>query len=151
MSFWVLLGLVIAAGAVGGLIGSCVNGNPASVFANWQGLIINMLIGAVAASLSWLLYGSASQTQIGATTEITMTASTLGGAVLVGMVGSAWLTKTIGQKLFQQAAAAAAIAEPSLDLAARMLTESPADALKSAKDMNKPLQPPDGVSPRAAA
>lgn len=145
--------MVFIAGAVGGFIGSFVNGNPSAVFGNWQGLVINTLIGAVAASVSWLLYGPSSQAQIGATSGITMTASTLGGAVLVGMVGSAWLTKAVGQRLFQKAAYNAAVAPPSLDLAAKMLTEAPADALKSAMKQRGELPPPpplphDGVSPQ---
>lgn len=134
MSFWSLLGMVLIAGTVGGFIGSFVNGNPAAVFANWQVLILNTLIGAVAAGVSWVLYGPLSQAQIGTTSgTLTMKVSTLGGAVLVGMVGSAWLTKAIGQNLFQKAAYNAAAAPESLGLATKMLAEAPADALKYAK------------------
>jgi hypothetical protein len=138
MSFWFLLGIVFIAGAVGGVIGSFVNGKPSAAFGFLPGFVLNTLIGAVAASVSWLLYGPLSQAQIGATPGTwTMAASTLGGAVLVGMVGSAWLTKAVGQKLFQAAAYNAAAAPASLDLAARMLTEGPSDALKIAKSMNQ--------------
>jgi hypothetical protein len=154
MSFWLLLVLVLVAGAVGGLIGSFVNGKPSAAFGNWPILILNTLIGAVAAGVSWLLYGPWSQAQIGAT-GITMTASTLGGAVLVGMVGSAWLTKAIGQSLFQKAAFNAAVAQPSIDLAASMMNEGPANALKIAKSMRQkgalPQSPPDEVPPQLVA
>ncbi len=151
MSFWLLLVLVALFGAVGGFIGSFVNGNPAAAFGNWPIVFINTLIGAVAAAVSWLLYSSASQAQIGGTSGIGMTASTLGGAILVGMVGSAFLTKAVGQNLFQKAAINAAFAHSSSDLAASMMTEGPSRALESAKSERQKgalLPPQDGVPPQ---
>lgn len=138
MSFWFLLGTVFIAGAAGGFIGSFVNGKPSAAFGFLPGFVLNTLIGAVAASVSWLLYGPLSQAQIGAASgNLTMAASTLGGAVLVGMVGSAWLTKAVGQNQFQKAAYHAAATPASLDLAAKMLTETPADALKIAESIHQ--------------
>lgn len=166
MSFLLLLVMVFIAGAVGGFTGSFVNGKPPAVFGSnatgegghifLPGFVVNTLIGAVAATVSWLLYGPLSQTQIGATSgTFTMAASTLGGAVLVGMVGSAWLTKAIGQRLFQAAAYNAAVAKPSPDLAASMLTETPADALKIARSMKQgevqAAPPNDGAVPQPVA
>jgi len=138
MSFWFLLGMVFIAGAVGGFIGSFVNGKPSAAFGFLPGFVLNTLIGAVAASVSWLLYGPLSQAQIGATSGTwTMAASTLGGAVGIDKKGSTCLTKAAGQKLFQAAAYNAAAAQASPDLAAMMLTEAYADALKIAKSMKQ--------------
>lgn len=153
MSIWLLLGIVFIAGGVGGFVGSFVNGKQAMLPDNPDGgngkhifllgYILNTLIGAVAASVSWLLYGPLSQAQIGAASgPLTMGAATLGGAVLVGMVGSAWLTKAAGQKLFQAAAYNAAAAPASPNAADKMLTASPIEALKITQNMKPGGAPP---------
>jgi hypothetical protein len=86
------------------------------------GFIGNMLTGAVAASVSWLLYGPLSQIQIGtAPGTQTMMVATLGGAVLIGMVGSAWLINAVGKNLFQAAAYHAASAPSSPDASKHLI------------------------------
>jgi hypothetical protein len=161
MSIWLLLGIVFIFGGVGGLVSSLINdkglslprtmdrGDGTAIFS--PGFIGNILTGAVAASVSWLLYGPLSQIQLGAAPgPLTMLVATLGGAVLVGMVGSAWLANAVGQKLFQAAAYHAAAAPASPD-AAKMLTASPVDALNIAKNMNLRTVPPqDEGTPKSA-
>ena len=115
--------MVFVAGAVGGLVNSLINdkglllprkierGDGTNILL--PGFLGNMLTGAVAASVSWLLYGPLSQVPIGAALgTAVMVLSTLGGAVLVGIVGSAWLTNAVNKNLFQAAASQAAA--PSL-------------------------------------
>lgn len=146
MSVWLLLGMVFVAGAIGGLVNNLISdkglllpskrdkGDGTYIFL--PGFVGNLLIGAVAASVSWLLYGPLSQVSIGSTPgTAVMVLATLGGAVLVGMVGSAWLTNAVAKNVFQAAASQAAAASPSLDASKRMLTASPVDALTIAKQM----------------
>jgi hypothetical protein len=146
MSIWFLLGMVFIAGAVGGIINSLINdkglllprrmerGDGTYIFL--PGFVGNMLTGAVAASVSWLLYGPLSQALIGAASgTAVMAIATLGGAVLIGIVGSAWLTNAVDKNLFQAAASQAAAASPSLETAKQMLTSSPVEALNMAQQM----------------
>jgi hypothetical protein len=153
MSLWLLLGFVFIFGGVGGLVSSLLNdnglllpkkiprGDGNVIFS--PGFIGNMLTGAVAASVSWLLYGPLSQIQIGtAPGTQTMMVATLGGAVLIGMVGSAWLINAVGKNLFQAAAYHAASAPSSPDASKQMLTATPIDALNIAKRINTGIVPP---------
>jgi hypothetical protein len=159
MSIWVLLGMVFVAGAIGGLVNNLIGnnglllpskvdkGDGTSIFL--PGFVGNLLVGAVAASVSWLLYGPLSQVSIGTPPgTAVMVLATLGGAVLVGMVGSAWLKNAVAKNVFQAAASQAAAASPSLDVSKRMLTASSVDALTMAKQLHTgtSTQPEPGVS-----
>ena len=105
------------------------------------GFLGNILIGGIAACVSWGLYGPFSAVTIvggpasgagsgGAAAGLLL--SSLVGAVLVGVGGARWLTNEVDKKLLRAAAGAAAGTPPSSDLAARMSTASPAGALRMA-------------------
>lgn len=142
MSVLMFLGIVFIAGGVGGLVNALLNDRglvipqPVKMDDGTRiirpGCVGNMLIGAVAASLSWLLYGSYSQPEV----VISAAAlATVGGAVLVGMVGSSWLTNKVGKDLFQAVASMAAAGPSNVDASKRLLNASPAQALDIAKQM----------------
>lgn len=140
------MGLVIVAGGIGGFINSLLidkglelphvvaKGDGTSLLV--PGFIGNILTGAIAAGLSWLLYGPNSQATISANGgPIAMTLATLGGAVLVGMAGAGWLTNAFGKSLLRSAAVQAAQAQPSPAAALKIATASPQEALKVAQQM----------------
>ena len=101
-----LIVLIALAGLVGGSINALLSDNgfamPRSIELNGQkveraGFFGNMLVGAVAASVSWSLYGPLANVIIAGTPEAiqprqttaaAITFSTLGGAVLTGVAGS---------------------------------------------------------------
>lgn len=148
MSVLLLIGMVFVAGGVGGLINGFVNdkgflllpkkierGDGSSFFR--PGFLGNILIGAVAATVSWLLYGPLSQVVIGKTIAVpVITFAALGNAVFVGLMGSGWFTNAAGKNLFQLAASQAAAASPSGDTAKQMLMATPGEALKITRGMH---------------
>jgi hypothetical protein len=163
MELWVITLVVAGAGAVGGLGAALVSedkgfrlpakfvdpANPSSKVwrPGWIGLIF---IGALAAVVSWGLYGDLAQQDFfggggpnvgddpaeeedeGGNHGITLSA--LVGAVLVGMGGSKFLSTQVDKKLLENTATAAAAAAGSSDQA------NPTDvtAIKQAIDDNRP-------------
>lgn len=149
MSLWFLLGLVCTAGGAGGLINSFLTDKGlvmpriatiGSVCILYPGFLGNIFSGACAGGLSWLLYGPWSQLAIGAISP-PMTLATVGGAVVVGMTGSGWLTNAIGKSLFRAVASCAAGAPSSPEVTQEMLTASPVQALDLAKQMRPEPEP----------
>jgi len=144
MSFWLLLGIIAGTGAVGGLTSGFQvdRGFTMPQFIEnddrgriWHpGFLGNMLTGAVAAVISWVLYGQSSQALIG-TAGLPMTLSTMGAAFIVGLSGSGWLANAVGKNLLQAAASRAAAATSSPEMADKMLKATPADALNMANSM----------------
>lgn len=151
MSIWLLLLIVCGAGAVGGLINALISDNgfalpraekADSISIVRPGFIGNVVIGAVAAGVSWGLYGPLSLVQIlpaiGNPSQVaSMTLSTLVGAVLVGVGGARWLTNEVDKKLLKVAASQAAAAEPSPEMARNIAMGSPSQALNFAMQMGK--------------
>ena len=74
------------------------------------GFLGNILIGIVAAGLSWGLYGPLSMTPIFSPLPVTesLTLSALVGAVVVGIGGARWITNEIDKKVLRVAASKAA-------------------------------------------
>jgi hypothetical protein len=152
MSLWILLAIVCGAGAVGGVVNALLTDNgfilphPENTE---QGSIIrpgflgNILIGAIAAGISWGLYGPfAASLIIGSGSETTpstplvgLSLSALVGAVLVGIAGAKWLTNEVDKKLLRAAASEAAAGQPIPEAARRIATASPAEALRIAKSL----------------
>jgi hypothetical protein len=152
MSLWILLAVVSAAGAVGGVINALLTDNgfilphPENTEHGniiRPGFVGNILIGAVAASISWGLYGPfAAALIIGPRPEgqpsipaVGLSLSALVGAVLIGVAGAKWLTNEVDKKLLKAAASAAAAGQPVPDAARRIAFASPVDALRIAKSL----------------
>jgi hypothetical protein len=101
-----------------------------------------MLIGAVAAFISWGLYGAfsgvmvySSSNGIALSSEIGLTISAISGAVLVGIGGARWLTNEVDKSLLRTAAATAAASRTSFEDSRRISIATPAQAFNIAKQM----------------
>jgi hypothetical protein len=101
------------------------------------GWIGNVCVGAVAALVSWGLYGPfASRDVLGAgqpDAEVTLMLSSLVGAVLVGIGGARWLTNEVDKSALRAAATAAASAPSKPDAARQIALATPFQALDIAK------------------
>ena len=148
MSLWLALLIIFLAGAVGGVVNALISDNGFILPRTEQtgeggiirpGFLGNILIGGIAACVSWGLYGPFAAVTIvggpasgagsgGAAAGLLL--SSLVGAVLVGVGGARWLTNEVDKKLLRAAAGAAAGTPPSSDLAAKMANATPAGALR---------------------
>jgi hypothetical protein len=114
MTIWIVI-----AGAVGGVVNSIINGNGfelpgpeavGSMIVYRTGYIGNIFVGAVAALLSWGLYGPFSTYYIiGGTANIDfsnfgLTLFSLVGAILIGIGGSKWITSEMENRVYKLAA-----------------------------------------------
>lgn len=137
--------LILIAGALGGLVNAFITENgfvlPTAVATGtpdkvWRpGILGNVAVSAVAALVSWGLYGAGASVQIfapDAAAKSSLTYSALVGAILVGIGGARWLTSEVDKNLLRGAAVAAADSQPSRDLMRQMATASPAGAFNAA-------------------
>jgi hypothetical protein len=144
MTFWLILVVVWVAGGVGGAINALMTDNgfvlPKSAATDdgrilRPGFLGNILIGGVAALISWGLYGPfAAHPLIGASAvassePVMLSLSGFVGAVLVGVGGARWLTNEVDKTLLRAAASQAAAGSADSTTAARIMTASPAQAL----------------------
>lgn len=153
-SLWGLLFYVAIAGAVGGFVNALISDNgfwkPITEQVDGNkiyrpGFIGNVLIGGVAAIISWGLYGPLAAYFIAGTQEamktntspekIGLTLSSLVGAVLIGIGGARWLTNEVDKQLLKATASKAAGAQGSPTASQQIALASPAQALKIAKGM----------------
>lgn len=153
MSLWWIILVVCVAGAVGGVVNALMTDNgfllPRGEDSDQfriirPGFVGNVIISAVAAGISWGLYGPFASAFLlgGATAPGTppqtpgLTPAALAGAVLVGVAGARWLTNEVDKKLLRAAASEAASAKPTDDKEAKkMLMVQPAEALRIAKSL----------------
>jgi hypothetical protein len=150
MSIWNLLLMVCFAGAFGGVVNALLTDNgfilPRTETANQvkiirPGVIGNIIIGAVAAGISWGLYGPFNLAVVFGTTPPSsdpplkpyLTLAALVGAVLVGIAGAKWLTNEVDKKLLRAAASEAASRQQQPDAARGIMLATPADALSIAQ------------------
>jgi hypothetical protein len=139
-----ILVVVWVAGGFGGAINALMSDNgfikPKSADTNdgriWRpGFLGNILIGGIAAVISWGLYGPfAAYPLIGgsaaASSEpVMLSLSAFVGALLVGVGGARWLTNEVDKTLLRAAASQAAAGPADIDKAAKIMTASPAQAL----------------------
>jgi hypothetical protein len=155
-SIWFMIFLVVAAGALGGVVNAFMTDNgfalprhettpDKSVTILRPGYFGNVMIGAVAALISWGLYGPLSSMIIvstGKATEANTTPAPVGltlasfvGAILVGIGGAKWLTNEVDKKLLRATAAEAASKQPSPDASQQIAQANPAQALYIAQKM----------------
>ena len=154
-SIWLMLIYVLTAGAVGGVVNALMTDNgfllPKSEQASGKTTVVrpgylgNVLIGAIAAVVSWGLYGPLSAYFIAGTTEalkanasperVGLSLASLVGAVLVGVGGPRWLSSEVDKNLLRAAAAQAASKQSSPDASQQIAMASPAQALSVARNM----------------
>ena len=141
---WFLLLYISLAGSVGGIVNALLSDNgfimPKSEDIDGTkiirpGMIGNILIGAVAAGISWGLYGAAATAPLTGDTAdpVPLTLSALMGAVLVGIAGAKWLTNEVDKTLLKAAAVQAATSQISSQKAQAIANATPAAALEIAK------------------
>ena len=157
-----LVVLVVLAGLIGGAINALLSDNgflmprPQSVGGGTiyrPGFLGNMLIGAVSSFVSWALYGPLANVVIagpaaalneGGAVVPGITLSSLGGAVLVGVAGSRWLTNEVDKAMLRDASVIAARSqaqnpdeqEQSTQIANSMsLSSSPAHLLRLVQNL----------------
>lgn len=142
MGFIILI--ICIAGAVGGLVNALLSDNgflmpkwdDESKQRIWQpGMIGNIIIGAVAAFISWGLYGPLASYVVLSTKSTpesespSLTLSALVGAVLIGVGGARWLTNEVDKSLLQKAATKLAAYTLDKDKAVEIATAKPAEAV----------------------
>ena len=157
MDIITLLAVVAACGALGGIIATLTSEDRGFVLPGivedtdgrvwrpgWIGLVV---IGAVAAAVSFALYGPLTgQTVVGgpdspnagATDEYGLTLAALAGAVLVGAGGSKWFASQIDKRILQQAAVAAAAGGSDAQKASQISGASPTGAFRLASNIDTP-------------
>ena len=150
MPMLIPIGVIMLSGAVGGIINALVSDNgfikPSEETAGEvtiirPGFAGNILLGAVAAFISWGLYGAFSNTVLFGTAtgigtdDITVSIASIAGALLVGIGGARWLTNEVDKKLLRTAAATAAASKSSFDDSQKIAIATPAQAFNIAKKM----------------
>ncbi len=150
MSMLIPIGIIALSGAVGGIINALVSDNgfikpreetAENVTIIRPGVAGNILLGGVAAFISWGLYGAFSNAIVygaingAGTEEVSVTISSIAGAVLVGIGGARWLTNEVDKRLLRTAASAAAASRESFDDAQKIAVSTPAQAFNIAKKM----------------
>jgi hypothetical protein len=148
MPLLVSVGIILLSGALGGVINALVTDNGfvrpreetvENVTIIRPGFVGNILLGAVAAFVSWGLYGAYSSAMIygaaGGPAPVEITVSSVAGAVLIGLGGARWLTNEVDNKLLRTTAAIAAASRQSYDASERIAISTPAQAFNIAKRM----------------
>lgn len=150
MTTLIPIGVIMLSGAVGGIVNALVSDNgfvkpseecTGEVTIIRPGFAGNILLGSVAAFISWGLYGAFSDavlfgtaTGLG-TEEISVSISSIAGALLIGIGGARWLTNEVDKKLLRTAATAAAASKASFEDSQRIAVATPAQAFNIAKKM----------------
>lgn len=154
--------IVFGVGVIGGLLNSLISGkglslpqseNQGGITIFQPGIVGDLLIGGLAALLSWGLYGPVSGLVLLSIPPASSTAAPSAGgadgnvqqsrqtvltvtgvcsALLVGMAGARWLSSEVDKTLLRQAATQAALSGPSETLSAKLATAPPAEALRAA-------------------
>jgi len=149
MSLWPMLAIVMLAGAAGGLLNAYFTDNGfvwprveavGAFKITRPGFLGSMLVGGIAAAVSWGLYGPfASMPVFGATDGVrpgaSLTVSALVGAVLVGIGGGRWLTDQADKSLLKATAAQAAQGKANPEASAAIAAARPAHALDIARTL----------------
>jgi len=146
----VAIGLILLGGALGGIINAVMSDNGFirpreetvdNVSIIRPGFTGNIVLGSIAAFISWGLYGSfsgaiiyGSMAGIG-TEDISISISAMAGAILIGIGGARWLTNEVDKTLLKTAAVTAAAARPSYDASQSITVATPAQAFNIAKKM----------------
>src|SRR5215472_13364154 len=100
----------------------------------WRpGILGNLFVGAVAALVSWALYGPAAGLSVG-NFNADLTWAGFAAAVLVAIGGARWLSAEVDKSLLKGAAAVAARKKANDQLAADIALLAPAKALRAAVD-----------------
>jgi hypothetical protein len=150
MLIWIPLGVILLSGAVGGVINALFTNNgfilpreeiADKVYILRPGVLGNVLLGSIAAFMSWGLYGAYSGAIIfgdvaGSDAEVNLSLSAISGAILIGIGGAKWLTNETDKKLLKTAVATAAAARPTPEDSKKMLVSTLVQTFNLAKNMH---------------
>ncbi len=159
-----LIGITLTAGAIGGAVNALMtqngfifprtepaDGTPTASKIWRPGFLGNVIIGAMAALVSWGLYGPLAKEALfadktpaqaqapntgsnSASDPVALyTLATLVGALLVGTGGAKWLTDAVDKQMLKAAASNAAAKQSDPTLAQRIGNSSPIEALRASK------------------
>jgi len=144
MNIWSVLGIITGAGGVGGVANALLTDNafalpkfeasPAGRILR-PGVLGNVFTGALAAALSWGLYGPLADFDVTAGAggpPVKLTLFVLAGAVVVGMAGARWLTGEIDKRLLKAAVVKATENAGDVSRLDEMRAAQPARALNLA-------------------
>jgi hypothetical protein len=141
MAGWLPVILAFVAGAMGGILNALTtdNGFIFPKFASlpdgvriWRpGMLGNLAVGAIAALVSWALYGPSAGLPVG-DFNAALTWAGFASAVLVGIGGARWLSAEVDKSLLKGAATVAAGKRPNPNLVAQLGLLPPAAALRAA-------------------
>lgn len=146
---WILLLYIVLAGAVGGVVNALLHDQGFRLPSKAQvdgltiyrpGWIGNVVIGSIAAAISWGLYGPLAAYSIAGTgptapTSAGLTLSSLVGAVLIGVGGARWLTSEVDKNLLKAAASKAASGPATPKAGQQIALASPIQAFEIAKNL----------------
>ena len=109
LTLWQVFSCVFGAGFIGGLLNAFMSDNrfvvPKSIANESGGTVLqpgilgNALIGAIAASVSWGIYGAQSSAPVGGPETYALPMSVLAGAALMGVGGGRWLSAQVDKTL----------------------------------------------------
>ena len=146
MALWLLAVVIFAAGALGGVVNALVTDNG---FMRWRydevegtrvwrpGWLGNVLIGAIAAFVSWGLYGRYSAVSVvGSDAGFTETMSSIAGAVLIGVGGARFLSARVDEKLLRLGGVRAASSHPNQEFATTLALGSPAEVWRQSATLD---------------
>jgi hypothetical protein len=144
MQGWEAALAAAGAGALGGLANALMSDNGFVLPKNeatpdgssvWRpGVTGTVIVGAIAAVVSWALYGAGAGQSILSTTALELTWAGAAAAVLVGVGGSRWLTSEVDKTLLKKTASAAASKDANPSLANVIATSSPAAGLRAVRN-----------------
>jgi hypothetical protein len=137
MNPWTCAALISLAGGLGGVVNALLSGN-GFVIPRWKrnvwcpGIVANVFLGAVAAFISWALYGSGAGVELGIVNErslISLRFSALAGAFVVGIGAAKWLTAEVDKKLLTEGIRLAGTKNLSPEDCEKLVRGSPMDVL----------------------
>lgn len=140
VSTWQSMGLIAAAGLVGGLINGLLTDGGFKLPSVTQGIVQpgwigNCMLGAFSAATLWGLYGPARDAVLfpfgGKSTSATIAVSALAGALLTGAGGARVVTAEIDKRLLRAAGSEAATKGQDRTAATAIATQLPAAAVET--------------------
>ena len=150
MTFWSLLGIILVAGAIGGILYSLISDKgfqlPGIVKKSGTSILVlgfigDIIIGAITAGISWAFYVPLSQVTLETTATIGTIFATVLGGVFTGLAGSGWFSNTAGRTVVRVETLGIAKAPPSMEEAAKSSTMAPpSEAEKMGKEVDTDME-----------
>ena len=154
MTIWGLAGVIAVAGALGGVAAALLSedkgfvlpkkiDNASSGTIYRPGFVGLIFVGALAAVVSWGLYGplananivGGEQTGKPARHDYGLTLAGLSGAIVVGLGGSKWLSSQVDKTLLKDAAVTAAARKPDTAKSRAMRKARPSELVRLANQL----------------